>query len=319
MFQVWLSTYALNYRFLPGKTRLGVLIKIQDKDGLTGYSDLSPWPELGDPDIKTLLESPRHPLFQMAYRNACTFYYHRKSISEWVAKKNEGSSNNALLSHFSEIDQLQKYKSLGYQIVKFKIGIDLEQEIQILNNIAKETTGLKWRLDGNIRLSHSDWEYFWDHISPLAKMGIQYVEDPFPFEIESWKNWNQIIPLALDFALDSESPQLIEAARIKAFDVYVAKPSRQDVSSLFLKIPSLTKISITSQLGHLIDSLWSGWTHSQVRLQYPDRVLPIAGTLNHLVLKEESPLKYSEINSIDQLDRALKPLDWRLYENTKLD
>ena len=64
--KIFVSPYELSPLRRSSNERSGVLVKVEFTDGITGYSDLHPWPELGDPSLKEILEALRtSPLTQV--------------------------------------------------------------------------------------------------------------------------------------------------------------------------------------------------------------------------------------------------------------
>ena len=312
MLKIWLSPYVLDYISFPSKKRYGVLIRVTDEQGVSGYSDLSPWPELGDPGWQSLLEmsSVSHPLLLAAFYNAREFYQKRNLLEHWLIQKKPHMLHHALLIHHSEQDRLLEYRKKGFLFFKLKIGYDLKSEVEFLNKSSILYPEIQWRLDGNTRLDFKSWQYFWDRLQPDTRKRIEYVEDPFAFDMKQWIDCNQYIPLALDFALDVNDPQFAEAVKNDAFKIYVLKPSRQRWNEVKEFLGDSIKIAVTSQLGHLVDSVWSGWMQSKLLELYPHRVEPVSGTLNHLVLKSSWGGSFEEITSLTDLDQMMDCLNW---------
>jgi len=315
MLKIWLSTYSLDYQNLPPRTRSGVLLRVTDQGGRSGYSDLGPWPDFGDETLENILKNPQHILFQNAYQNAVTFYENRDEIQKWLTTKREHQSNNALFSHYSEVSLFEKYFNQGFRVFKLKIGQNLENEIRVINRNTLIYPAVKWRLDGNIRMTFHDWTVFWSRLTDEAKAQVEYVEDPFIFELDHWVEASKVVPIALDFALELDDHRIFDATRKKAFQIYIVKPSRQQIDRVSKILPKDIKLSVTSQLGHLVDSIWSGWVHAN-NLGRSDQILPIAGTLNHLVLQEIPGLSYQRLNTLEYLDQYMDNQKWQGYENS---
>src|SRR5690606_34467791 len=95
------------------------------------------------------------------------------------------------------MEQLQALKTQGFDTLKIKLGKDLEFEKSFLNKLA-ETADFKLRGDFNSTLSWQDFENFF---KDLPNEKIEYIEDPFPYEVDLWNEARKLVPLALDFEL----------------------------------------------------------------------------------------------------------------------
>ena len=322
MLQVWFSPYALSFLHgQPERLRFGALVRIQDSMGRWGYADLSPWPELGDPSLDQILAdskqgTTKHSLLTIAIDNARLFAQERESINHWLAHCKNEMSNNALISHPSEFHRIETLVKQGFAVVKLKIGISLAKEVNFINLVTSRHQSIKWRLDGNLRLDVDQWSLFWSALNTQAKLAIEYVEDPFPFQIDQWRHWNQVVPLALDFALELDEPLFSQAIDFSAFNIYVVKPSRQKALSIAPQLAQRVSISVTSQLGHSVDSIWSGWMLAQLQSQLGNRTLVTGGTLNHLVLSNSLELPYERWDSLEKIESVLNRLDWKPYADS---
>jgi len=318
MRQIWFSTYQLKFCHSQAKYRSGIILKVTDGRHEFGYADVSPWPELGDPNLTSLLswKPSAHPLLKSAIENAISFLNERSSIDKWLQIRPHFQSNNALIIDLAKFEQIKTYWSQGFRIFKIKIGRDIKDEVSFLSHASLLFPEARFRLDANLLLTEFSWSQFWNQLSNHTQSQIDYIEDPFPFDINAWKKWNQIVPLALDFALDLDDQQVIEAATEKAFQIYVMKPSRQTREWVLSRLPTQIKISVTSQLGHLVDSLWSGWVLHSLRSVNSERIIPVGGTLNHLVVYENDPGEYHDIQSLNDLDRLLDKRKWELYASS---
>jgi O-succinylbenzoate synthase len=135
----------------------------------------------------------------------------------------------------------------GFQKVKVKVGVEMEPEIEMLNRAAL-THDVKIRLDFNSRLTWNTFESYMKGLTPAAKRMIEYLEDPFPYEKDLWKEARQILPLAADWAL--RDIPLNQEEPIQA-DVLVIKPTHEDVNGRIEQCQKWgCKMVVTSNMGH---------------------------------------------------------------------
>ncbi|MFN9067885.1 MAG: enolase C-terminal domain-like protein, partial [Bdellovibrionales bacterium] len=188
----------------PAK-RKGALLKVHWDDKRVGFSDLHPWPELGDPEIEEHLSLLRQKKLS-AMMEQCIWLasLDEKGRSE---KRNIYDNslllkNNAMMGKINPhtVELLDPLVKQGFKVVKIKLGDQFDNEVQMINRMAL-THDVKLRLDFNGRLSWNTFSQFLLKLSPHAKRMIEYIEDPFPYDEALWKEARQIIPLAIDWEL----------------------------------------------------------------------------------------------------------------------
>lgn len=236
----------------PPPPRKGALLKIQWSDERIGYADLHPWPELGDPELEEHLSQLRQTKLTTLVEQAiwlATLDAHGRVEKRNIFDNQIMLRNNAILGRIDShtVELLDPLVKKGFSIVKLKVGQNLEEEIQMINRIAL-THDVKLRLDFNSKLTWSSFSKYLNGFSAQAKKMIEYIEDPFAYDPELWKEARQIVPLAIDWELDEVPLDQVEPVEA---DVLVLKPTHQDINGRVEQAKKWKKsVVITSHMGH---------------------------------------------------------------------
>lgn len=210
----------------------GCLIKIVESSGRWGVSDLTTWPNLGDLTLQQELAT-QGPLFQRALQLA------QEDLEARAQKKSllqdKFVTNNFLISDLNQ--PIPKFPI--DTTVKIKVSFSqIEKLLQVIDQAAN-----KVRIDFNSSLTADQFQNFLNNLSANQKEKIEYIEDPTAFNEQDWQRWNQILPLALDFAASTESTF--------AWSFLIIKPTRQDADELIVKCRTLNKkYVLTSSMDH---------------------------------------------------------------------
>ncbi len=178
----------------------------------------------------------------------------------------DGGDSHFFVNDFSNLNLNHEFFNTHHEVIrlKTKLGANsfywqqwldaaLEIKNQIINLKTSSTQGLKtkiqilWRLDFNSTL---DEITFLEFINLLEKNNflsdIEFIEDPLPWCESKWNRFNQLIPLAIDFEIDtflndqlknslknssSDNFQFNEK-RQNSFSFLVFKPARQQLSEI---------------------------------------------------------------------------------------
>lgn len=293
MIRIFSSPYILTPRqdlnaASAGAARRGSLLKVEWGDGLRGFADLHPWPELGDLPLKTqlaqLTKGQLTPLGQQSLSLA------RRDAELRQAQKNIFDVgvpvvNNFLLSDLRVLnsDLLKTIKSDGFSTVKVKVGRDVFLETQAIRLIAE--AGLRLRLDFNAVGSLNSYQKFMGGLSPEVRDRIEYVEDPFPFEFSSWNEARHFAPLALDHQYDKVPWASLSSL---PFDVLVVKPAKVDVvKALELCQQWQLKATVTSNMDHPVGIMHALGLGMELKKKHGNMILE-AGCLTHHLYQSDS-------------------------------
>ena len=259
----------------PPVARKGALLKVEWSDTRIGFADLHPWPEFGDMELEQhLAELRQMKLTQMVEQAIWLASIDAKGRQDRVNIYDNSNllRNNGLLLRInpSTVELLDPLVKQGFNKVKVKVGIELEDEIEMMNRAAL-THNVKIRMDFNSRLTWTSFEKYVNGLTPAAKKQIEYFEDPFPYDAELWKEARQIMPLAIDWELkkipvNQEEP--VEA------DVLVVKPTHEDVNARVEQcLKWKKKMTITSHMGHPLGVMQCAQVAQDLAKKYPDMML----------------------------------------------
>jgi len=236
---IWFSPYQLHTASrvnsqVKSFTRQGALLRVRFADGRIGYSDICPFPEMGDSPLELILKDiKKQGLRGMAERSlycakidAAARAANQSLYVPAVKIKNHYSINDILNFDLKQCEELQK---LGYTEYKVKLGAKLVAESAKLLELTKSlSSSCKLRLDFNLSLNRPAFcDWFESHQSWLRPYA-DFFEDPFAYQANDWQEVSQKygIRLALDFAAD---PILTEA---KGAQIIVIKPARQNAEKI---------------------------------------------------------------------------------------
>lgn len=261
--------------------REGVLFKVEWGDGLAGYADLQPWPELGDPSLEEQLAGLRAGKISAQIEQ--TIWLARRDADARAKKRNlfdvgTPLKNNYLITHAEDVKPvlLDEIKKEGYDTVKLKIGRDLQEEAEALTHLA--AADLKIRLDFNALANWQIFERFMKNLTPQVRAKIEYVEDPFPFDAHAWKEAQGLAKIAIDNQYHKVKwDQLTQAP----FDVIVIKPAKMDVDQAITRCQEHgLKASVTSYMDHAVGVAHAMTVAMELKKLHGDMILE-AGCMTH--------------------------------------
>lgn len=306
---------------VPSKgQRQGSLLKVQWEDGLRGYADLHPWPELGDLPLKD-------QLMQLSFGNYTSQVQQSLCLARWDAElRSEGKNifdvgepikNNFLVSDISQVtaESLLATKLKGFDTLKIKVGKDPQEETRILNQIAD--SGFKVRLDFNGVGSLSSFQKFMAYLSVEARVAIEYVEDPFPYSEQSWMEARQLCPIAIDNYFDQVKWDAMSEAPC---DVLIVKPVKLDMVEVIRRIKAWNlKVTITNYMDHPVGTMHALGTAMELKKKLGDSVLQAGCLTHHLYqadaffaeLHNDGPFLRKTAGTGVGFDHLLEALPWQ--------
>lgn len=289
MKEIYYSPYQLTPRQtlnakVQGSVRHGALLMVRWSDGLVGFADLHPWSELGDQNLEEqirLLSGGQftplsHSSLWLARRDAEARFAERNLLPENVEIK-----NNALLRSVWDIDgdYLNALKLQGFDTVKIKLGRDLKKELHQLRHF--EGTSFKLRFDFNNILDESSYAAFMADVPKSVREQIEYVEDPFSYDLKTWSRVRTWAPLAIDQDLargiTHSNPQ---------FDVLILKPAKADVAeAVHFAQKNDLKVTVTSYMDHPVGVIHAAAVAAELKNEYGDLILH-SGCLTHKIFND---------------------------------
>ncbi len=253
-------------------SRSGVFLRINE-----GVSDYFPWPEKGEPDLKTSLKSlsqiQDYSLLTGSLKNSVSL-----ALIESEAKKNNSNISQQLKTVLeSKSDFLQSYAFAGtvsefcarsvdysgFAEVKLKISGLKDLEL-FLKTVESWPTYQRYILDFNLNIKFQELCTFAEAQYQKAFQRVSYIEDPFLLDsVDDLNSWEKLshklgVPFANDFA--NESFKRVDENRIDQghapFLYTIVKPWIENPRPLFESAAnSMRRVVVTNQMGHHFHSL----------------------------------------------------------------
>lgn len=262
--------------------REGALLKVED-GGFAGYADLHPLIEFGDlslaDHLKSLKSASPSLLAERSLHLAYKDLQARKSKMSLI--RNQKLKNNFMIADILsfDFDQLQKLED--FKTLKIKVGRDWKKEAEALNEL--KAYPFRVRLDANSSFTANSFHDFLYLLEDAFLEKIEYIEDPTPYELNSWREFQKQVPVAIDFELEKASKTLMDAG----FSVVILKSSRQNVEDLVDKsIAANLKITFTSSMDHLVGIAHGVAIAESYKNKYPENVLD-SGFLTYELFEED--------------------------------
>lgn len=249
--KIWVHPYQLVPRVPHVAPRLGALLKVEWAVGQTGYSDLHPYPEYGEPALDEHIAKLATVDFTPLVEIAMEFNYIDREYR--LLKRNAFLGlilprAHRLVTDITTLDprQLTEYQAAGFTHLKVKLGRHLETETAALNKLAC-ASALNWRLDFNGRLSEAEFTSWWRDLDEAVRARIDFVEDPARGELGKAGPW-----------ADDWSKQ--KFAKTK-----VIKPARESTESL----AAYDRVIFTHSLDHPFGQACAAWTAANHYQRHP--------------------------------------------------
>jgi len=235
--------------------RSGVLLRMRWPDHKIGYADLMPWPEFGDPKLEEHLEKlSKGHLTQLMEQSIWLGHLDAMARSKGIHILDgvPKMKNHYTITDISAISDshLKSAKTGGFRTLKVKVGRDWTSEAKWLIPVMEQYP-FKIRLDFNSTSDFSTFERMLTAIPAGLRRKIEYVEDPFRFDIETWTEAAKLAPLAVDF--EYANVPWSDIGGELPFAYLVLKPARQDVDQVMRKIVRYgLKVSVSSSMDHTV-------------------------------------------------------------------
>jgi len=271
-----------------GATRQGALLRFDFDEFGPGYADCHPWPELGDaPLSEQLARLARGQFTRLSERS-----YAQARVDAQARALGRGAFGDLALeggirSHVlagNALDvsaaDLDHYRRSGFSLVKIKAGRSIAAEVIRLRELAGWAVGqgMKLRVDLNASPGGEDAMRLLDAMT-AAPRGIDFIEDPTPFDEDAWSQLKRRFPFrfALDLAAGSAPAMVPECV-----DVLVLKPAIQDAEAVVHSAnrPGLDFV-VTTYLDHPLGSTAAAWHALRVERLSGDR-LEACGLMTHM-------------------------------------
>ena len=252
------------YRYtLKAKSQLNAKTDRQEYEGALirlggGYACLHPWPELGDPTLDELLDGlkkgRRHPMLRAALH--CV-------EMDAMARKNGVSLFDGLdvpQSHATiPLDEsaFQSAINAGFQTVKVKMGRSVDEESEMICQMAHRYPEIRWRIDFNNTMKREQVESLLSRWSTDLLQQIDFLEDAY----KGARFSSNRVPLAVD----REVEEFLED-----YNVAVIKPAINNVDGLLERAEQAYKrVVITSYMDHPLGQSYAAWQAAKAVESYP--------------------------------------------------
>lgn len=268
--------------------RQGILLKIEWPGDLIGYSDLHPWPELGDLPLEQQLSDLRKGKISLqleqsiwlARRDALA----RKSgISLWDQVPR--IKNNFLISNvaYATDETIEKAKQAGFSTIKMKAGRDFEREMEFALKILKNGNFML-RIDFNGSLQWQVYEKFFSTLEKAHRARLDYVEDPFPYETEIYREARVLSRVAVDRYFSQIDFDHREAPPV---DQLILKPAIQDVDKFMTQVKKWSiPVTVTSYMDHPVGMVHSALIAGELKKKY-DQLIGTSGCLHNYLYQKD--------------------------------
>lgn len=247
------SFQALNSASTAG-IRHGVLLKIKNQSDQEGYSDLHPWPELGDPTLSECLKD-RGPLFQRAVEIA---QMDLEARAQGILLNPGRLISHRLIRNLKAVPKDADERA----VFKLKWGAQLDELTPKLKLFMSGLRSLqKVRIDFNESLSAEAFDQWLANNAEWLLGRLDFIEDPAPFDASVYNRWKEVL------AFDRVAiPDGFMAA------VKIVKPARENIQTqpAFLE-NRIQRIVFTHNMDHPLGQRAARVCASQFYEQFPDK------------------------------------------------
>jgi len=283
-----ISPYQLHYAGESHRaSRRGALLKVLFPEFGAGYADCHPWPELGDlsleEHLQTLIDGSPTALIEQSLKFA------RLDAEARQQKRHLFTGLVVPNSHYLVADPSVHFKPnllpmLDFSLLatqnplyKIKMGLDFDHELALLKSWRKHgfLKSAKCFLDFNGKISENQFCEFLHKADELLD-GIEFFEDPFPYDPERWEKVRKEFGIAL--ACDHESMEGL--SHPNSCDFLVIKPATQEIDPFLSNQRGHRHLIITSLMDHPIGQLCAAYVAANTAKTYRESIKS-CGLLSH--------------------------------------
>lgn len=297
-----MKIFVSKYSLLPlenskRKPREGALLKVVlPDDDSVGYCDCHPWKEFGDfslvKELELLAKGTTTQLtkrsLEFAYIDAQARLSKRSLFHEMKFPKNhQHVSDSGILNEVL----LEKFNSEAVKLIKVKVGFDVNAACKFLRRFAPlcRYWGLQFRLDFNGKLDKKEFLTFVKACSHELDI-IDFFEDPFPYDSQSWQEIRKHDGVRL--ACDKDS--LGALAYPDSCDYLVIKPAIQGITPFLSPQLQGRKLVLTSYLDHPIGQTSALYTACKLLKDDPEKLSECGFLTHHAYVPNDFSRLFSE-------------------------
>ncbi|WP_009963193.1 enolase C-terminal domain-like protein [Verrucomicrobium spinosum] len=276
----------------------GVLIMV---DG--GVGCLHPWPEFGDPPIKDQLDLLRDggtsKVIERALRMAAVDGAARRAGVSLFAGLEIPPCHYSWDQNQPSEPQMRRVVAEGWGAIKTKGWNNVGEVLRWLDSFAAKAgdAGVKLRADFNSCLEPHQFRNFMEWMSPRVRARLDFVEDPFPYDPESWEDMQRryAVDLALDKALRGAD---------EGFNVAVLKPGRREWREMLDGVPERVRVVMTSAMDHAIGQSFAAYEAALAWQEIGGRMDLCGLATDHLFARDSFFERLSAVGGVLAVDRA---------------
>lgn len=257
----------------------GLLLRLELEEGVYGYGNVHPWPELGDASLKRCLADLKahkpNPLVDSALWCARADGVARRDGINLLRDLAVPLSHATVVGAGLEAElQVGLAVERGFSCVKLKAGRDLEADISLLEKIHARYPDLIYRLDYNGSVASARVVKQLEKMSKGLRAKIDFLEDPFQEQEENWQ------VLREDLGVEVGVDHSIERQKA-GYDVAVVKPALHDVDPILeAALSGCRRVVLTSYMDHPLGQTFAAWRAGEANEKYHG-VVDLCGLMTH--------------------------------------
>jgi O-succinylbenzoate synthase len=193
----------------------------------------------------------------------------KKSLFEGLPKV----KNHFLITDYSTCkdSMIMEVRSAGFTTFKIKLGVDPFEEAKFVSRLIRQHPVMV-RLDFNSTADFQFLQRFSSLLSQPEKAKIEFVEDPFPWDLALWTDASKLLPLAIDHEIVKVDWDTLPEK--PPFKIVVLKPARMDIEEATMRIVKHDlKAVITSSLDHPVGAAHALAVASEFKKTHTVRLL----------------------------------------------
>ncbi|MCB0357722.1 MAG: hypothetical protein KDD40_11970 [Bdellovibrionales bacterium] len=237
------STYDNKVNRFANADFSGLLLKLTNEQGQSGYANYHALSAFGDPPAKEFLQGFKND--GLTVRHHLILQYLQQDLQNRIHSTDALAGAFQIENHKLITDPLSCDKSKmeellqnNFRIFKLKMGRDLTKESLWLTRHIEffKANKILLRLDFNECFKIDEFEKWQKELQLHKQAIIDYYEDPCPYEESAWQKWQlQGLALAKDVRFSTE-PILT-----KGIEVFVLKPALLNIIEWLKKLENPKK------------------------------------------------------------------------------
>lgn len=256
----------------------------------TGFADVHPWPELGDPPLDLQLNALSAGKASTLVARSLAFARvdaAARSARQSLFENLRLPESHYLTTNASQTDAMHDAVMRGFKVIKIKVGRNPVNDAAMLERLSAELPiHIRLRLDANEAFDRSELKAFMAPRPRAFLERVDFFEDPCCYDADIWAAVERDYGVRL--ALDRRSSDI---ATLSGFSTVIIKPAVQDPFPIVeVARRRGLRVAVTSYLDHPVGQLHAAWMHASIDHDMPG-LLDVGGFLSH-VAYEITP--YSE-------------------------